>query len=275
MFDYHVHSNVSFDAYDSPARIAMTASGKGISEICFTEHQEIDYPYENEVKPELDYELYHRELEKARGCARELIIKRGVEVSLLPDSLDKIKENIGGQKFDFVIASQHTIKGKDPYFGDSFEGKTLRQAQKEYLEEMLYDFERYDDFDVIGHIGYLDKYLPNIEGLDNKKPFEHHDFSDLLDAILMSAILRGKGIEVNTSNYYSYDWPTPIKSVLKRYVELGGEIVTLGSDAHFADVLCHRFSDAVAYMRQCGVKHVCRFTARKPEFVTLDAFMDA
>jgi len=275
MFDYHVHSNVSFDAYDSPTRIVMTAVEKGFSEICFTEHQEIDYPYADQVKPDLDYALYDRELQKARGCAPELKIKRGVEVSLLPASLDKISRDIGAQAFDFVIASQHTIKGKDPYFGDSFEGKTLRQAQREYLEEMLYNLERFEDFDVVGHIGYLDKYLAGIDGLDMKKPFEYHDFSDLLDAILKSAVSRGKGIEVNTSNYYSYDWPTPIKSVLKRYIELGGEIVTLGSDAHFADVLGNRFSDALEYMRECGVEYVCRFTARKPEFVPLGRFMDA
>lgn len=275
MFDYHVHSNVSFDAFDSPARIAMTARDKGISELCFTEHQEIDYPYADQIKPELDDTLYTREINKARACAPELTIKRGVEISLLPGSLEKIKEYIGGQEFDFVIASQHTIKEKDPYFGDSFQGKTLRQAQREYLEELLYDLERFDDFDVAGHIGYIDKYLPSMEGLDSKTPFEYHDFTDLLDGILKSVISRGKGIEVNTSNYYSHGWPTPIKSVLARYVELGGEIVTLGSDAHFADVLCHRFADAVEYMRECGVKHVCRFAARKPEFVALDQFMDA
>ncbi len=275
MFDYHVHSNVSLDAHDSPSRIAMTARERGISELCFTEHHEMDYPYDHPVKPELDYALYARELEKARACAPELIIKRGAEVSLLPGSLEKITKDLAKQQFDFVIASQHTINGKDPYFGDSFVGKTLRQAQREYLEETLLCLQGFDDFDVVGHIGYLDKYVPEIKDLDIRTPFEHHDFSDLLDAILLSAISRGKGIEVNTSNYFSYDWPTPIKSVLKRYVELGGEVLTVGSDAHFADVLCHRFADAVDYMRACGVKYVCRFTQRKPEFVKLDAFLES
>ena len=100
---------------------------------------------------------------------------------------------------------------------------------------MLFDLEHYEDFDVAGHIGYLDKYLPNIDSLKEKTPFEYRDFPDLLDAILKSVILRGKGIEVNTSNYSVYEWPTPIKSVLKRFYELGGEVVTVGSDAHVAD----------------------------------------
>ena len=267
MFDYHIHSNVSFDAYDSPARIAMTAKEKGISEICFTEHHEIDYPYD-EIHPELDFKIYERELEKALRCAPEIRIRKGVELSLMPHALQKIKKSLEGQELDFIIASQHTIKGKDPYFGDSFEGKTLRQAQREYLEEMLYDLKHYDDFDVVGHIGYLDKYLPQVDCITEKEPFTYADFSDLLDEILTSVIARGKGIEVNTSNYFVYDWPTPQKTILKRFVDLGGEIVTLGSDAHFADVVGHRFGDALQYMQECGVKYICRYEARKPEFIS-------
>ena len=98
------------------------------------------------------------------------------------------------------------------------------------------------------------------------------DFPDLLDAILKSVILRGKGIEVNTSNYSVYEWPTPIKSVLKRFYELGGEVVTVGSDAHVADKVGWRFADAAEYMKECGARYVCRFSGRVPEFVPLEKF---
>ena len=271
MFDYHIHSNVSHDAYDSPVRNAMTAREKGLTEICFTEHQEIDYPYP-EPMPGLHYGLYERELGKARERVPGIVIRRGAELSLMPGSLKKIAADVRGHEFDFIIASQHTIKEKDPYFGESFEGKTLRQAQREYLEEMLYDLEHFDDFDVVGHIGYLDKYLPDIETLDDRTPFGYEDFPELLDAVFRSVIGRGKGIEVNTSNYAVYGWPTPAASVLRRYVELGGEVVTLGSDAHVAERVGWRFADAVEYMRACGVRYVCRFAARKPEFVPLEKF---
>lgn len=272
MFDYHIHSNVSHDAYDSPVRVAMAAKEKGLAEICFTEHQEIDYPYPDEGMVLLDDMLYDRELRKAQERVPGIGIKKGVEVSLMPDSLQKIAGYVGSREFDFVIASQHTIKEKDPYFGDSFEGKTLRQAQGEYLEEMLFDLGHYEDFDVVGHIGYLDKYLPNIDSLEEKTPFEYRDFPDLLDAILKSVILRGKGIEVNTSNYSVYEWPTPAKSVLKRFYELGGEVVTIGSDAHMADRVGWRFADAVEYMKECGARYVCKFSGRVPEFVPFEKF---
>ncbi len=269
MFDYHLHSNVSFDAYDSPARCAMAAREMGLTEICFTEHQEIDYPYE-EQKSGLDYELYERELNKARACVPELVIKKGVELSLMPQSLEKIARDVKGRGFDFIIASQHTVKDKDPYFGDGFEGKTLRDVHREYLEEMLYDLEHFEDFDVIGHIGYIDKYLEKAKSLtQGGEPFRYQDFPELLDAILLSAITRGKGMEINTSNYFVYDYPTPHKTILKRFVELGGEIVTLGSDAHFSTVIGHRFEDAFEFLEECGVRYLCTYENRKPSFVPL------
>ena len=86
----------------------------------------------------------------------------------MPGVPQKIAGYIGSREFDFVIASQHTIKEKRPIFRRQLRGKTLRQAQREYLEEMLFDLEHYEDFDVAGHIGYLDKYLPNIDSLKEK-----------------------------------------------------------------------------------------------------------
>lgn len=267
MFDYHIHSNLSFDAYDSPVRCAMAARDKGLTEICMTEHHELDYPY-NETNCELDFSFYDMEIIKAREVVPEIIVRKGVEVSLRPAVLKRTQESIKGRGFDFIIASQHTIKEKDPYFGDGFEGKTLREAQREYLEEMLYDLQNFDDYDVIGHIGYIDKYLEKAAGLTGGGgPFTYADFHELLDEILRTAISKGKGIEVNTSNYFVYDYPTPHPSIIKRFAELGGEVMTMGSDAHFSDAIGHRFRDAVQLMKQCGVKYVCTFEQRKPSFI--------
>ena len=137
---------------------------------------------------------------------------------------------------------------------------------------MLYDLQNFDDYDVIGHIGYIDKYLEKAQGLTGGGgPFRFADFEDLLDEILRTAISKGKGIEVNTSNYFVYDYPTPHPSIIKRFVELGGEVMTMGSDAHFSDAIGHRFADAAELMKQCGVKYVCTFEQRKPTFIPLES----
>ena len=269
MFDYHVHSNVSFDAYDSMTVCARAAADKGFKEICFTDHHELGYPYE-EDKPEFDFDLYFSELNKARSAVPEIKIRAGVEAALIPDWLDRIAEDISGRGFDFVIASQHTALGMDPYFGDLFPGRTLRQAQEAYLKEMCDDLQNFKgDYNVIAHIGYIDKYLDKCELAPDDAPFQYKDFPDLIDELLLTAINKGRGIEVNTSNYYIHGYPTPHPTIIKRFFELGGEVVTLGSDAHSADVIGHNFKEARELLRSCGAKYICSFEAMKPTFVPI------
>jgi histidinol-phosphatase (PHP family) len=184
----------------------------------------------------------------------------------MPNSLDKIAADVRAHDFDFVIASQHLAGGRDPWYGDYFDGITLREGQRIYLEEMLHCIERFDDFNVVGHIGYIDKYLDKYEFDDEPKPFTYADFPDIIDGILKSVIDRGKGIEVNTSNYYIYDWPTPHPSIIRRYAELGGKIVTTGSDSHFVEVVGNKIREARELIKECGLKYVCTFTKMQPEF---------
>ncbi|MEG2203212.1 MAG: histidinol-phosphatase HisJ family protein [Christensenellaceae bacterium] len=268
MVDYHVHSNVSFDAYTDMVDCAVYARDIGLDEICFTEHHEIDYPYPD-AKPEYDYELYNRQIERVRREVPEIIIKRGVEVGLIPTSIQKISDDLKDKEFDFIIASQHAVGGKDPWWGDFFDGKTVREGQREYLQEILKCISLFDHYDVIGHIGYIDKYLKKSNTQKDEAPFQYHDFPELIDELLKKVIDAGKGIEVNTSNYYIYGYPTPHKSILKRYVELGGEILTMGSDAHSAEVIGHCFLQAQELIKECGAKYICTFTQRKPTFIKL------
>jgi len=260
MFDYHLHSTVSFDGYSSMTEYAVAAQAKGFSEICFTEHCEYGYPTEINAVPDLN--IYNVELEKARATAPDLRIKAGLELGLLNGDMKKELSIVQMYPFDFIIASQHIIAGKDPYMGGFFEGRTVKEAQQLYLEELYNNIFRFDDFDVIGHIGYTDKYL------QDGKPFEYQDFSGLIDAILLSAINRGKGIEVNTSNYKN-GYLMPHISIIRRFAELGGEILTIGSDAHRAENIGQNFNEAYELLRECGIQYICTFEQRKVKFVRI------
>ncbi|WP_066645496.1 histidinol-phosphatase HisJ family protein [Christensenella timonensis] len=269
MFDYHVHSTVSFDGHDSMLKCAQAARDKGFQEICFTEHHELGYPYE-ESKPYFDFDLYFSELKKARAAVPEIKIRAGVEAALIPGWLTRIADDLSGRGFDFVIASQHTALGQDPFFGDLFPGRTLRQAQEAYLSETLYDLKEFKgDYCVIAHLGYIDKYLDKCDLAPGDAPFQYKDFPDLLDEILLTAIRKGRGIEVNTSNYYIHGYPTPHPTIIKRFFELGGEVVTIGSDAHSADVIGHKFREARELLLSSGAKYICTFEEMKPTFVPL------
>ncbi len=266
MFDYHVHSVVSFDAQAKMEECARAAAEKGLEEICFTEHYDEDYPYDD-GQSGCDFELYHEEIERARQSVPQLAVKAGIEIGLMPSILGVAAAFVKSYPFDFVIASQHVIEGKDPWYGDFFTGRTVRESQRIYLEETYRNISRFDDFDVIGHIGYPDKYLKvqTVE-LEDPIPFTYEDFPQLIDAILLSAITRGKGIEVNTSYYPVLGNPVPHPSILRRYAQLGGEIVTMGSDAHQAKEVGQHFEEAIELLKECGLNYVCTFEGRKPVF---------
>lgn len=269
MYDYHVHSLNSFDGSSTIAQTAKFAHDKGLEEICITDHQEIDYPKENIVDDVyfglLDKEKYYEELLSARKEVPDIKIKFGLETGLISGSLNKIEEDAKSMPYDFIIASQHVASGLDPYYGRYFRELGLKEGREIYLKELYDNIVNFNEFDVIGHIGYLEKYLKK-NGYPNEKTFVYTDFADVIDEIFKSAISRGKGIEVNTSNYKIHGTPNPHPTIIKRYKELGGEIITTGSDAHSAADVAASFKEAYELLRSTGFKYVCTFENRKPIF---------
>lgn len=272
MFDYHVHSNVSFDAHSSMEDILESAQQKGISDICFTEHYDLNNPYED-IKQDCDFDLYRANLEKARAAFPGFPVKFGIELGLVLEDLADYEKAAASQPFDFIICSHHVIHGKDPFYQGYFDGRTVREAQREYLQ-MIYDsIDVFDNFDVVGHIGYMDKYFEK-NSIDTAKPenqpFTYSDFPSLFDDILRRIIQKGKGIEVNTSTYGTLSRPMPHPTIIRRYAELGGSILTTGSDSHKAEHIGRFFPEAYRLLLDCGITSVCTFTQRQPTFHKID-----
>lgn len=127
-----------------------------------------------------------------------------------------------------MIGSSHVVNGIDPYYPAFYKGKTEHEAYTEYFESILDNLHSGADFDVYGHIDYVVRYGP-----DKNKYYSYERYADIIDAILKEIISQGKGIELNTAGFkYGLGHPNPTEDVLKRYHELGGEIITVGADAH-------------------------------------------
>jgi histidinol-phosphatase (PHP family) len=104
----------------------------------------------------------------------------------------------------------------------------------------------------------------------DQKALRYTDFSDSLDAIFKKLIEKGKGIEVNTAGFlYELDFPHPDFDSLKRYKELGGEIITIGSDSHKAEHIGNKFSFVIEQLAHIGFKYITYFENRKPVFVKI------
>jgi histidinol-phosphatase (PHP family) len=263
MFDSHIHSSFSGDSEMPPEEACKKAISLGLEGIAFTDHLDIDYPDFDE-KFLIDFEQYSSCMDNIKHTYRsELKVLKGIEVGIQPHVIKETDETVKKYDFDFCIASIHIIERKDPYVGDYFRDKPTKfHAFQRYLEEILLSVTEYDNFDVIGHIGYIRRYC-NYED----RTLRHADYSDIIDTILKTAISKGKGIEINTSGYRGdLNSPIPDFDIVSRYKELGGEILTIGSDAHFPEHIALNFSFVKDMLSNMGFKYLTHFENRKPVF---------
>ncbi|MHB8064347.1 MAG: histidinol-phosphatase HisJ family protein [Ruminiclostridium sp.] len=265
MHDNHIHSKFSCDSVMEAAEACQKAVEMGLRGLVFTDHVDYDFPdFDKSFLIDLDqYFEFFKSLQN--DWKEKLDIRIGVEMGFQPHVLKDINKTIDKYPFDFVINSVHIVDHLDPYTGEFYKGKTKHQAYERYLQEILCSINSYDNFDIIGHIGYAARY-----GNFRDKSLRYNDYGDLLDQILKSTLEKGKGIELNTSGLRSdLSSPIPGYDIFNRYFELGGEIVTIGSDAHFTEHIGHSFSEVIAYLKNIGFKNIAHFEKRKPVFEKL------
>lgn len=262
-YDYHVHSHFSADCEADMKDTIETAIDLGLREICFTDHIDYDYcdPSINFLFDIAEYTNYFNLMKKRYGNRIKML--RGIEIGIQPHIIEKCDKVIDKWDFDFVICSMHTCERNDLYNGDFYIGKTPREAYIKYFEELLYCIRNFKNFNVIGHINILARYNESVA----KERLS--DYFDVLEVIFKALIERNKGIEVNTSSLKYSDTLLLSPDVLKFYHELGGEIITVGSDAHESHVLTHEFDHVYEILKEIGFKYITTFEKRKPKFVRI------
>ena len=256
MFDYHIHSGVSFDTNESVDAILEAASKAGLREICFTDH------YDFRFEPDAAHDLFTKASYDAAyaGISHpSLSIKRGVEFGLTTWNAPHLRDLLREYDFDFVLGSVHYADGYDPYMKEYWYGKTERQAYLGYLDRVLECVKVHTDFDVLGHINYVAKSPQN----PTRSPLFYKDYREVCDEIMRELAERGKGMEINTSGVDRVGEFLPGADFLRRFRELGGEIVTVGSDAHTRDRVGQYSSEALAILKET-FGYVCTFECRKP-----------
>lgn len=264
IIDQHVHTEFSADCDTPMEDMVKRAIELGLKEIIFTDHMDFDYPDE-EVLFEVNYETYIKELTRLRNKYSELEILMGVEVGYQPHLNDRLETFLNSYPFDFVIASIHACDGFEFCKGGFFEGKTQKESYKVYFENVKYCVENFDNCDIYGHLDMIARYGPF-----NNKELRYEDFKEIIDEILYLIISKGKGIELNTSGLrYNLEIMHPQKDIIKRYLEMGGKIITLGSDAHSTIELCSDFERALRDLKEIGFKSITKFKNRIPSFIDI------
>lgn len=229
--DYHIHSRFSDDSKADLEAICHQAIDRGLKEIAITDHDDRTWPKRDPAYTIRNFDLYFRTLEDLQSrFQNQLTIRVGLEIGFnhcrMPDYL-AITRNY---PFDFIIGSAHEVRGAQVHAPGFFIGRSKDQAYSSYYDNLRDFVLRYGCFDVVGHLTLLRRHQPEKDSL-NGPIFGLAALEKLLQALIDAQ----KGIEVNTSGYrLDPSEPLPGPTILALYRQLGGNILTIGSDAHRA-----------------------------------------
>ncbi len=253
--DYHMHTNYSNDSTYEMEDAILKAIELGVEEICFTEHS--DYgPMGDYV---VDYEEYYQGYLKLKEKYKNQIrIRFGCEFGIQKHTVDLYKKDFKKYPFDFIILSNHQID--DQEFWTQEYQKTRTQDEYNYgYYKAIYDIiQVYDDYSVLGHLDMIKRY-------DRIGNYPDEKVKDIIEKILKHIIAHDKGIEINTSCFrYGLDDLTPSRYILQMYKDLGGKMITVGSDTHEEGHVAYKIQYVYDVLKEMGFEYICTFDQMEP-----------
>ena len=270
--DYHVHTEFSDDSVYPMGTVIQDAIAMGMNEICLTDH--VDYgvkidwdcgkqiQYRNgEPLANVDYPRYMSEIDRMKRLyGNKIRIKTGLEFGIQKHTIPDFQRLFERYAFDFIILSIHQVENQEFWTQDFQRGRSQKEYQQRYYEEMLAVVRDYKDYSVLGHMDLIASY-----DLAGVYPFEK--VRPVIEDILRIVIADGKGIEVNTSSHrYGLTDTMPSANILKLYRDMGGRIITIGSDSHKPEHLGAYIRETQALLKSLGYKQFCTFEHMRPIF---------
>lgn len=271
--DYHVHSTCSFDASNTMSEMVKTLASRGVSAMCFTDHIDFGVAETMQLK---DFQLEKSQLEqypKALEIApKGMFIGLGVEMGQAHHDIERAKNIYAMKEFDFVLGSIHSLRNTlDFYYLDYTSEKQCFELYDRYALELI-ELADIDCFDAMAHIGYCVRCM-NAMGFPVYMTLKSH--GDMLEVLFKKLIQNGKGIELNCADLVEGGRPNPLMStipvpeVLKLYRDLGGELITIGSDSHNIKAAGLGISEGYEILRTNGFKYVTMYKKHKAEMIRI------
>ena len=281
--DYHVHSEFSDDSRERMEDQIERAIKLGLDEICFTDH--VDYGIKkdweegdilwresdgmnadvSQMEPmaNVDYPAYFEKLSRMKDTYGDrIVIREGLEFGVQTHTTSRYEQLYERyrDRLDFILLSMHQVDDRELWTQDYQKGKTQKEYNEGYYREIYEVMNRFSSYSVLAHLDLINRY--DLEGV---YPFEYVE--DMIAQILKKVIEDGKGIELNTSSWhYGLDDTQPSGKILRLYMDLGGRIITVGSDGHSTRYLGDHLKDAMDILRQMGFREFCTYEKMTPVF---------
>ena len=281
--DYHIHSEFSDDSREPMENQVRRAIELGLEEICFTEH--VDYGikkdwdegniewrggdgvnYSDDGKEPLanaDYPAYFDKLRRMKEeFGGRIRIRQGLEFGIQTITIQQYERLWERYKdeLDVVLLSMHQVDNKEFWNQEFQRGRTQKEYNEAYYQEILDVMRQFKHYSVLAHLDLIVRY-------DKNGAYPFREVRELIAEILTQAIADGKGIEVNTSSWhYGLADTQPSRDILRLYRDLGGRIITIGSDGHTTRYLGDHIKEAQKILRETGFTQICTFEHMVPVF---------
>ena len=267
IIDLHTHTDNSFDGHHSTMFLCETACMKGIRALAFTDHLEMDAFYRDNFDRTAIQAYF--EVAKAKSAfSGKLIICNGAELGQAVYDLPVTEKLLNTMNYDIVIGSIHNLPNVQDFYYMDFSDESIDYYA---LLDDYFNWElklaQWGGFDTLAHLTYPLRYIVGNYG----KPVDMTRYSEIIDEILVTLIRSGKSLEINTAGLRQPIGVTsPDESIVRRYKQLGGEMITVGSDAHFAEHLGAGIEQGYELALRCGFNKIALYQNRTPTLVPIE-----
>ena len=234
-FDSHIHTEFSADSEMKAAEALREAEKQGLG-LVFTEHLDYDYPAAGEEEFIFDPAAYWAAYEPLRAEGK---LSLGVEMGMMASAREKNAAFLRRAPFDFVLGSIHFLDVKDLYFPETFAGREKAEMYHEYFTVMRDEIYAHPFINALAHIDYIAR-----NATFDDPELSYGDFTDDIDAVLRALVETETVIEINTRRLGTPRGIKELTPIYRRYYELGGHYVTIGSDAHVPDAVGRNYARA-------------------------------
>lgn len=262
--DSHTHSENSFDGKDSVIMLCEKAAQLGLYSLTVTDHCECSEYYQNDVRKDIEGSV--RDTLKARGMyADRLRVYMGIELGQPSQDTKAAEEALSLADFDFVLGSLHNLRGEQDFYFLTYTPENVKPLLDRYFEELL-EMIQGGSFDSLAHLTYPFRYM----SADPALSVNAGQYAEQIDTVLEALAQQKKALEVNTSGLRQKIGVTlPDETIVRRFRELGGRYITVGSDAHRWGDIGTGIEEALRMIQRCGFTHFTVYHKRNPELLPI------